>query len=156
MAKYKIVKPVNFGNGSIGDKNYGPQCPSCWVPVNTYAPKVGDTIEGIIETVNINNGYGQMVPMTGIVYRIRTNGAASTQFQSSDQLIPQDYLALEIEPQAPVEPSTSNPTSPGSSENTTPSKNNVGETICWICENRVPVIIGFFLLVLLVILLNQE
>lgn len=96
--KYKVTKTIDFGSATIGDANYGPNCKSCTVPINNYAPKVGDVLEGSL--VQITQGGPK-----GLIYKIRTNGAASTQGQSSDQFITEDKLeevVVSSEPQKVV------------------------------------------------------
>lgn len=161
MTQFKIVKPINFGPWTIGSKDYGPQCPSCHVPINSYAPKVGDTIEG--EIVNGNyyvyiNSQKQLRTGKGILFPINTNGAASTQAQSSVQFITEDHLEL-VPSTPPVEPEPQEPVSgdplASHSPNNPETPYNVGQTVCWICENRVPVLVGLFLLIALIILISK-
>lgn len=159
MSTYKIVTPVDFGPWTIGDHNYGPNCPSCKVPLNNYAPKVNDTVEGEIITGNYytySNGQKHLNTGRGILFPINTNGSASTQAQSTIQFITEDHLALvlpPVEPEPQLEPSNP-PASHGPSNPEKPY--NIGQTVCWICENRVPVLVGLLLLIGLVLLINQD
>lgn len=158
MAQYKITKPINWGPYTIGDKNYGPQCPSCKVPINNYAPQVGQIVEGDLENATYYVYYNNQKHLTtgaGIRFPIYTNGAASTQAQSTIQFIPQDHIEPYTPPAPPVDPELPVQNEPPIS---TPDKpeNEVGKTVCFLCENRGPVVVGLFLLVLLVVLLNQS
>lgn len=145
MAQFRIIKTVDFGNFTIGDKNYGPACPSCKVPINNYAPKVGDIIEGVLETKTFSVNGPQTV--TGVSFPIRTNGNQSTTAQISDQFISQDHLELVAEA-APEIPQT-----PGQPVSDSPK----GAVACWICENKIiPVILVILALVVLFLYLNKE
>lgn len=158
MAKYKITKPVDFGPWTIGDKNYGPACPSCKVLLNNYAPRVGDIVEGEIQMGNYYvyfNNQKHLRTGRGIFFPINTNGPASTQAQSTIQFITEDHLALEIEP---VEPEPNNPGSPNNPASPTnpETPSNTGQTICWLCENRMAVIWGILIIVVLAVLIGKD
>lgn len=162
MSQYKIVKPVDFGPWTIGDKNYGPQCPSCKVPLNNYAPRVNDTVEGDIQAGSYYvflNGQKQLRTGRGIFFPINTNGQASTQAQSTIQFITEDHLALVLPSTPPVEPEPQpEPSNLPVSENPTDPKpvSQVGQTACWICENAKPILIGLLIFVGIVILFNPS
>lgn len=161
MSKYTITKPVDFGPWTIGDKNYGPQCPSCKVPMNNYAPKVGDTIEGEMETASYYQYYNNQKHLktgNGVRFVIATNGAASTQGQYTVQFITEDHLALEIPPTPPIEPEPQpEPSNPPVSNPTDPKPvSQVGQTACWICENAKPILIGLLLFIGIVLLFNTK
>lgn len=155
MSQYKITKPVDFGPWTIGDKNYGPQCPSCKVPMNNYAPRVGDTIEGEMETATYYQYYNNQKHLktgNGVRFVIATNGQASTQGQYTVQFITDDHLEL-VQPV--VEPEPSNPSV---SENPTNPKSvsQVGQTACWICENTKPILIGLLIFVGLTVIFSKD
>lgn len=63
MAKFKIIKTVDFGPYTITGKS-GLQ--SDKVPLNNYAPKIEDIIDGILETKPISDGNGHTEVKTGI------------------------------------------------------------------------------------------
>lgn len=160
MSKYQITKPVDFGPWTIGDKNYGPGCPSCKVPLNNYAPKVGDTVEGDIITGNyytFSNNQKHLKTGRGVLFPIYTNGAASTQGQSTIQFITEDHLALVVPPTPPTEPQEPVQNEPPAVEdpnNTTPY--HPGQTACWLCENGGAMLIGLLIFIGLVFILNQD
>lgn len=157
MAQYKITKQVDFGNFTIGDKNYGPACPSCMVPINNYAPKIGDVIEGTLETKPISDGNGHIVTMTGITWPIRTNGSASTTGQTSIQFISQDHFQPVVVPGdggGNGDQPNPNPIDPNVPTNNTESQPK--ETGCWMCENKIPILIGILLLVGLFFAFNND
>lgn len=150
MSKFKITKPVDFGPYTIT----GPTgLQSDKVPLNNYAPKVGQVIEGNIVTMPVNNGNGQTVTRTGIVWPIRTNGNASTQAQTSIQFIPQDYF----EPYVEETPQSEEPTTitPGTPEN--PETPNGGDNgSCWICDNVGIIVIVVLLTILLFLFFSDS
>lgn len=160
MSAYKIVKPVDFGPWTIGDKNYGPQCPSCVVPINNYAPRVGDTVDGEIQTGSYYVYYNNQKNLKtgrGIFFPINTNGSASTQAQSTIQFITEDHLALVVQPNPSVEPEPQpEPSNPPLSENPTKPVSQVGQTACWMCENAKPILIGLLLFIGIVLLFNKD
>lgn len=93
--KYQVTKQIDFGPYTI----LGPSgSPADYVPLNNYAPKVGDILEGTLVTQPVNDGNGHTTTLTGLVYPIMTNGAQSTTGQTSIQFIPQDYLQVYVEP----------------------------------------------------------
>lgn len=159
MAKYKIVKPVDFGPWTIGDKNYGPSCPSCQVPINNYAPKEGDIVEGTIVTRNYYVFYDNKKSLKtgrGISWPIATNGAASMQGQKSDQFITEDHLELYVEPAIAEDPNPSNPLlqDPITDNPSTPME--LMDDSCWICRHKTLIIVAILILAILIISSNNE
>lgn len=156
MAQYRITKPVDFGNFSIATKDYGPACLSCFAPINDYAPKVGQVIEGVVVTKAISDGNGHTVNKTGIVWPIYTNGQASTTGQISIQFITQDHfqpVAVPGDGGGSGDQPHPNPTDPNVPTNETPSQ--MENSVCWICENKIPMLIGILLIVVLIIILKD-
>lgn len=151
MAQYKIIKPVDFGKASIGDKNYGPSCPSCWVPINNYAPKVGQIVEGTLETRGYKDANGVDRIGTGISWVIATNGSASTQGQRSIQFITEDHLQAYTAPTVDPQPSVpSNPAQENSS-----SQEQVKDGSCWVCEHKIGLLLIAAAIVVLFILAQE-
>lgn len=158
MAKFIITKPVDFGPWTIGDKNYGPACPSCHVPINNYAPKVGQVVEGNIETRNYYwfDGTKKVLKTgKGISWEIATNGPASTQAQRSIQFITEDHLQPYEEPSTnPQNPEP--PTEPEPPVSESSDESMVGKTACWICENWIAVIVFLILAIAIFTMLNKS
>lgn len=143
MAQYKVVKKVDFGPYTILGKS-GLQ--SDQVPLNNYAPKVGDIIDGEIGS-QVRHG----MTITGVVFPIATNGSASTTGQMSTQIIPLDDVEAYTPPapgndQPQGNPPTPNPETPGLVE----------QGKCWFCQNKGKLAIGAFLLLILVVILYNR
>ena len=51
MAKYKLVKQINFGSGFLHDRT------GKAVPVQNFAPKIGDVIEQVGVTPDSLKGF---------------------------------------------------------------------------------------------------
>ncbi len=64
MAKYKVIKAINFGSGYIQDKT------GKSISVNSFAPKVGDEIELDSTIVNLAgtraSGYNFLIKQEGV------------------------------------------------------------------------------------------
>lgn len=146
MATFEIIKPINWGPWTIADKNFGPDCLSCHAPINNYAPKVGQTIEGNLEVRQYKDANKQLQTGRGVLYEIKTNGPASTQAQTSTQFITEDHLRLTEEPVNPVEP----PLPPPNPEVVEPNSKP-----CWICDNIGYILIVVLIVVILIGLLNR-
>ena len=159
MAQFKIVKPIIFGNFTILNQD---GCPSCFVPINDYAPKVGQIIEGEIVTRRVPDGNGGFPIRTGLIWSIMTNRDASTQGQRSIQFIDIDHLQSIQEPGVKDEAidSDSQDNSGDEVESHGPSNPetpfHVGSAACWMCENKVPVITGVIIIIGLVVIFSQD
>lgn len=163
MAQFKITKKVDFGPYTITGPTGG-QLDN--VPLNNYAPKIGDIIKGDLVTKPINDGNGHTEIKTGIVWSIMTNGSASTQGQTSIQFISQDFFEpypLPDNGNAGDDNSTPHPIDPANNTDNNPAPSNEGNTSngtgeenCWICENKIPVLIAILILIGLVFVFNND
>jgi hypothetical protein len=82
MAKYKVVKEINWGSGFYHDKNDNA------VPMNNYAPKVGEIIElGEVQTIT----RPPLVSVKGFLWEFKP---VSKLDSYSSQIIPLDSLEL--------------------------------------------------------------
>ncbi len=67
MAKYKVVKEINFGSGYVHDRTAMP------IPMQNFAPKIGDVIElGELETKTLWSS----APMKGYTFLIKQVGVS--------------------------------------------------------------------------------
>lgn len=72
MAKYKVVKQINFGSGFVHDRTGNA------VPMQNFAPKIGDIIElGELETKTLWSS----APMKGYTFLIKQVGVTPDSMQ---------------------------------------------------------------------------
>lgn len=145
MAKYKVVKQVDFGPYTI----LGPTgLQSDQVPINNYAPKIGDIIEGDIGSQVIHG-----VTISGIVFPIATNGSLSISAQKTVRIVPMDTVEPYVAPMPNPHPSTptpSNPSNPSNNENIPAQENGFGVISPNMLINIIIVIVAILIIAIII------